>query len=440
MIDVCVIGGGPAGAIAALELRRLGYSTKLIFLPSKRNSWPEVISPRLFMMLHQLGIASALSRSVHVEIDEKRINWRSNKDPERLSGPGGTIIDREQFDRALVTAATSAGVDLVDAAAGFPLRQPDGNWQIPLGANGRTKMSARFVVLATGRRNFRFGDTVIQGTRRIALHGFARNSEMPPGTMVVGNTDTHWHWGVSLPGGIYHVLAFVPAGRLSEAPIALLERSLPQEVKDRPLTFNGAADATSRAAREPAGQGWIRVGDAFLATDPLSSNGLYVAVLTAVQSARIINTILKRPMDAASAVAFYKNVQQEMISHFASTTASFYDPEPNGTLAVGEFPSNSRKFFPALDDLVLSPSIQMRPVPTIAGDLVTTVSGLVRPNRSPVAFIDGIPISWLLAPLQAGKSVAAAVGDWTNLPIHSRARVVQFLVDNAFVIERGTNR
>jgi len=435
MIDVCVIGGGPAGAITALELTRLGYSTKLMCLSSKRGDWPEAVSPRLPPMLDQLGLASVVNCSAYTDIVEKRVQWGSGDQPKRLFYPGGTIVSRELLDRALITAASTAGVDLVHAAAGLPAQQPDGTWQIPIERESQ-RIRARFVVFASGRRKVPFGGTYAAGARRIALHGFTRTCKMMPGTMVVANAATCWHWGVSLPGGTYHALAFVRARSLAEPPITTLQRSLPQETKWELLTFHGAADATARAAQEPVGQGWIRVGDAFFAADPLSSSGLYIAALTAVQAARVINTMLRRPRDAIAAIEFYKNVQQQMISHFTTTTAGFYDADQNG--APGVTSSSPRELLPALGDLVISPSIQVRLVPTLTNDLVSMGVGVCHPNQPPSAFFEGIPVVRLLAPLQAGKSVAEALNDWTDLPGQDRARFVQFLVENGLVIEKST--
>ncbi|OKO72124.1 hypothetical protein AC628_26820 [Bradyrhizobium sp. NAS96.2] len=267
-----------------------------------------------------------------------------------------------------------------------------------------------------------------------------RNCEMPAGTMVVGTADTHWYWGVSLPQDTYHALTFVGAKRLSEAPIALLERSLPPDTKSRPITFNGAADATFRVARRAIGQGWLRVGDAFIAPDPLSSSGLYIAVLTAIQSARVINTILRRPSDVLTAETFYKNTHREMAAHFVAATASFYLSEESGPVAKVEPSANSHELSFPLSDLILSPSAKLHLVPTLTNDFVVMAPGLVRSNKPPVVFVDGIPVDRLLAPLQAGGSLASAVSEWIELAIPSRLRFVQFLLENAFLIEKRKKR
>jgi flavin-dependent dehydrogenase len=108
------------------------------------------------------------------------------------------------------------------------------------------------------------------------------------------------------------------------SPEALLKQALRSIGSDSDVRFIRATDATSRKKAIAAGDGWIQIGDPALTIDPLTSNGLYLAALSSVQATRVINTIMRRPDDAASALTFYAGAQTEIADHCASYSDAFY--------------------------------------------------------------------------------------------------------------------
>ena len=70
-----------------------------------------------------------------------------------------------------------------------------------------------------------------------------------------------------------------------------------------------ARDATPNVSRDPVGHDYIRVGEASIAIDPLSSQGIQTALLSAVQGSAAVHTILTAGYDPLPAVEFYRERQ-----------------------------------------------------------------------------------------------------------------------------------
>ena len=69
-------------------------------------------------------------------------------------------------------------------------------------------------------------------------------------------------------------------------------------------------DATPRFCKDPIGTDFIRVGEACVAIDPLSSQGIQTALLSAIQASAAVHTILTAGCDPAAARTFYRERQQ----------------------------------------------------------------------------------------------------------------------------------
>ena len=68
----------------------------------------------------------------------------------------------------------------------------------------------------------------------------------------------------------------------------------------------------------------IRVGDAALAMDPLSGHGVFEAIASAKAAVPVVNTMLRRPDDAALARAFYEERVRLGFERFARIGRDFY--------------------------------------------------------------------------------------------------------------------
>ncbi|MBZ9959320.1 NAD(P)/FAD-dependent oxidoreductase [Mesorhizobium sp. BR1-1-14] len=432
-VDVCVIGGGPAGALAALELARLGFSVCLVHRPRARSHWPETAPAILSALFERLGLANVLADATVTVVSEKWLAW-PGEELFRIPKPGGVIVRRDRLDDGLRNAARCAGVQIIKANAGSPTRDANASWYVPLGPGRDNGMRARFVVIATGRSGLR--RTVSSAEKMVAYYGTLPPGCLPVGIMVVGSGTGHWYWGSSLPDA-YHVLVFKKPRQLDcpSSRDALFASSLPRQF-DRAIApvFVGAADATPRTANQSGGDSWIRVGDALLSVDPLASNGLYIATLTAVQSARVINTLAHRPTDTQGALGFYAETQQDIAASCASVATDFYTGGPR---SVSE-PENSfgHAHYRGMKSLtyMLAPKVRFESVSVLVGDFILTMPGVARDAKRPLAMVMGVPIGRLLEPMVAGKTLKEAAQQWTEFSETDRAKLADALIREGLVV------
>ena len=163
LVDVLVIGAGPAGSATALQLAQAGFRVTMV----DRREFPrhkpcgEFLSPECVPYLDQLGLAGMLDELGAHRVSGMRLSGygtttdgRFRRLPGRAShGEHGFGIRREVFDHRLVQAAVAAGVEFLprhefvellrqdDVVAGAVFRCPDG---------ARIERRARWVVGADG--------------------------------------------------------------------------------------------------------------------------------------------------------------------------------------------------------------------------------------------------------------------------------------------------
>src|SRR5438045_5646388 len=104
MMDVAVVGGGPAGCAAALTLRASGIATTVIASRRPREKPTETAVPQLRHLLHSLGAGDALIASEPCYGIES--SWGAVRPVLRpsISDPSGHawFIHRARFDASLV--------------------------------------------------------------------------------------------------------------------------------------------------------------------------------------------------------------------------------------------------------------------------------------------------------------------------------------------------
>ncbi len=113
---VIVLGGGPAGASAALELARLGIDTVLIEQTDGSGSpIGECLAPSINPPLRQLALEELLRPPVAIPSHGNRSSWGGDgatSDRDFLRDPfgHGWHLDRPAFNRALLDTVETAGI------------------------------------------------------------------------------------------------------------------------------------------------------------------------------------------------------------------------------------------------------------------------------------------------------------------------------------------
>jgi flavin-dependent dehydrogenase len=217
----------------------------------------------------------------------------------------GWHLDRLRFDRLLRRAALQAGAEVrEDCRARVLGRARDGAWEMALGApNGPGEIVACRVLLdATGRRA---GPARWAGARRlradsaVAVYAaFAADPEDRDARTFVEAAPDGWWYTALVPGG-RRVAAYITDAELLPASMRTAAGfraalSATDQVRSRtPVSCeltprDGPRVAAAHGSRlePPAGEGWLALGDAALAFDPLSSQGILTALFTGMTAAR----------------------------------------------------------------------------------------------------------------------------------------------------------
>jgi flavin-dependent dehydrogenase len=308
--DVAVIGGGPAGAAAALTLLRYTRRRVVVIERSDYEEWRagETLSPGVLPLLQYLGV----SIGEHLRASGTAAAWGAPHVVSRdffFTGAGdGLNLDRRAFDRSLIAAVPEVllRTHVVDVASGRPARRPtgvspgdDAPWTLQL--TDRT-LTADFVIDASGR-SASFARRVgakpqLHDQLTGVISVYATRGEIEPSTLVEA-VPYGWWYSAPIPGEQLVVALMTDAD---------IVRERRQALPDAPATKARVADA--RLVRQPvilpahsarldriAGDGWAAAGEAAASFDPLSSMGIGYALTSGINAARAADSWLRGNRD-----------------------------------------------------------------------------------------------------------------------------------------------
>jgi flavin-dependent dehydrogenase len=222
-------------------------------------------------------------------------------------------LDRPRFDRMLRDAAAAAvGATVSWRLAG--VQRAGRRWLLRFtdGAASRHVVTD-FVVDATGRRR---SFARLAGIRQradqglVCVAGLMDDPDPHDASTVVETAEYGWWYASRIPGGLVVAALFTdaagaaglrattPQGWQALLPGTRLVRARirgPDVALRRPLRT--AAAGGSRLER-CGGRGWLAVGDAACAHDPLSSRGLHDALAGGLGAARCVGAVLDGEVDA----------------------------------------------------------------------------------------------------------------------------------------------
>lgn len=311
--DVLVVGAGPAGACAALNLagRHRVMLVDRLAAPSARIG--ESLPPAAARLLRDMGLLDAFLRQGHAPYHGNRAWWNGTQAEHHfLSDPDGHgwHLARGTFDQWLRDEARQRGAALLAPAKVVDIAPEDGGWRVWLETqHGPCDTAARIVIDATGR-SARLARKV--GARRqrsdqlISVWQYGQDrTPSARGFAHIEACEHGWWYSAPLPGQRRVLALHTDADLLADSAmrdagwLETAARSVPATrelleqqgyAADTPAMSTPAHTATLDAA---AGAGWFAVGDAALSFDPLSSQGIFNALYTGLAAAEAADRTLQ---------------------------------------------------------------------------------------------------------------------------------------------------
>ncbi|MEM6454721.1 MAG: tryptophan 7-halogenase, partial [Acidobacteriota bacterium] len=313
--DAIVVGGGPAGAAAALTLRKRPDVSVLVLEMSGYDAWRigESLSPGVRPLLDYFDLWDAVRATQPLDAFGSRAAWGA-PEPTTLDflftvHGAGWSLDRLALDRLLVETARARGAVVETGARFLDCARVDGAWSVRVRApDGTTRVVRGRVLLdATGRRGRVARRLGAVRLTHDALVGVARVGRLPAGRTMDAMVQVEaiadgWWYTAPIPDGRVSTVLMTDADiarrldamRTPRWEAALDATSITRARLDGvvfdapPRTFS----AISSQLRAAAGDGWVAIGDAAASHDPLSSSGIPHALGSGTQGALVAADML----------------------------------------------------------------------------------------------------------------------------------------------------
>lgn len=298
--DAVVVGGGPAGAMAARELARRGRAVLLV----DKSRFPRYkvcgccLNARALSALDTVGLGDLVRRLNGVPLHTLAVGRRGHRLSVRL--PQGMAVSREAFDAALLDAAREAGAAVLTETTAFVCSPGKDSRNVRLRRNNAVlETTARLVVAADGLggrllREQGFDSPAEEESRVGAgVIADAAPGTYDPGIIHMACAPGGYVGLVRIEDGRLNIAAafeldfMKAAGGMGSAAAAVLESAGFPPVPDlRALSWRGTPALTRRATLVSAPRGFV-LGDAAGYVEPFTGEGMAWALTSAIALAPI---------------------------------------------------------------------------------------------------------------------------------------------------------
>ncbi|KAG8752120.1 hypothetical protein FRC14_007332 [Serendipita sp. 396] len=342
VFDVIIVGGGPAGCATALALHRLGENVSFILIDDADSAVfkiGESLPPEAKRLLQYLSsklparLEQDTSNGIHTNIVGNASAWESADVHETFAimNPfgAGWHLDRASFDETLRETVRGLCLDRcgpsgqgppikVEKARFLGIEKDPRSWIVSTeeqGTNEKRQYRSKWIVDATGRKASvarKLGAKTIKKDALLAFYAvFKSPAEDWDHRTLIEATETGWWYTSQLANHtrivVYHTDDTDPSSkhaRKREGFLNLLYTDtthISKTIEDNDYQILAESNyprctAACSSYLEPMtneAECWTAVGDAAMAFDPLSSQGM----ITALRSGCLVGEILCQRLD-----------------------------------------------------------------------------------------------------------------------------------------------
>ncbi len=345
-VDVVIVGAGPAGATAALNLASFRRVLIVDRLAEPADRIGDSLAPAARRLLGDMGLWEEFLEDGHSPCYAARSTWGADTAIERdslkdLDG-NGWHLNRRRFEARLRATAAGRGADLLVPAKAVGLARSAFGWIVELEHGNHILTVSASIILDCGGRTSRllkpFGATRRVHDRLLCgwLYGTIVGGPGIGGLTYVESAPDGW-WYTSAVGDGRRVLAWHTDADLPEAGVARNRFALLEKARSMPNLMAEIADACfdgveaprvmaaySSTLSPPVGYDWLAAGDAVLSFDPLSSQGIFHALYTGLAAAEAVDRALSGD---ASGLREYAEELAKIDVIYRRNLARFYQME-----------------------------------------------------------------------------------------------------------------
>ena len=300
--DVVVVGGGPAGSVTAKLLAENGLKVALL---NKNEASDficgESLPPQATPVIRRLGLEPLLKNANHIVTTGNLSAFGSDQviESDFIFSPYGLgwHLDRKQFNHDVLNFCETKGVFILNSYKINNLISENNKWTVLLtSSNGLTSsLKAQFMVDATGRSAHILKHLSINTLRydRLACRcAIYPNLNPKNNNSLIEASENGWWYSSGIPNDKRVIMYFSDTDCLKYKSMKSFkifsdEMNLTKHIKTNVRTQETenlpvmSFTAQSTQAEQVSGENWLAVGDAAISYDPLSSQGIWQALLGA---------------------------------------------------------------------------------------------------------------------------------------------------------------
>jgi menaquinone-9 beta-reductase len=309
--DVAIIGAGPAGSSAAIQLATKGYSVALL----DKEQFPreklcgDFLNPVNWPLLRELKVERAVLARPHEKVSIFRFTSFSGEEAEipLPAGRDGAVVGlglrRFDLDHVLLERANSLGVTVLDGWKPKELeRQPDG-WMLKVDKSDVFgEIGARMLIGADGRNSWvahhlGLADPAAMQGRSVGFQFRLKCANRSTGKIEIHLFPGGYAGVVGLAGDTVTLGLAIEKHRLLDGrpEQSLLESILPQNPWLKEILRSGSVSEMRSTypvyfpPRRTYGDGVLLVGDAARVNEPVTGEGIYFALKSGVFAAKTVD-------------------------------------------------------------------------------------------------------------------------------------------------------